>query len=73
GARLGSEVHFGFIGIPQLSLQASVGVRARYQWTQEKDTGSDVRLRADDLSVGTTVQNSPWNIFIANVAALYYF
>ena len=29
GARIGAEIHFGFIGIPQLSLQASVGVFAR--------------------------------------------
>jgi hypothetical protein len=73
GARFGSEVHFGFIGIPQLSLQASVGVRGRYEWTQSKATASDDRTRNHDISVGTTVQSSPWNIFITNVAALYYF
>ncbi len=72
GVRAGSEVHFGFVGIPQLSLQASVGVRASYAWTQTKDA-FDNRLRNHDISLGTTVQSSPWNIFIANVAALYYF
>lgn len=75
GARVGSEVHFGFMGIPQLSLQASVGAHARYEWTQVKQTqlGQKVSDREDALSFGTTVQNSPWAIFTANVAALYYF
>ena len=29
GARVGAEVHFGFIGIPQLALQASIGLYFR--------------------------------------------
>jgi hypothetical protein len=72
GIRLGAEVHFGFMGIPHLSLQASVGVRARYVIGQMKDPADDV-VRSHDLAVGTTVQNSPWNIFISNIAAIYYF
>jgi hypothetical protein len=73
GARVGSEIHFGFMGIPQLSLQASVGARARYEFRQSKNLGVDSINREHDLNVGTTVQNSPWNVFIANIAALYYF
>jgi hypothetical protein len=70
--RLGAEVHFGFMGIPHLSLQASVGVRARYTMGQSKDFSDDM-TRTHNVTVGTTVQNSPWNIFISNIAAIYYF
>src|SRR6185436_12015249 len=30
GARIGTEIQFGFIGIPELALQASVGLLFRY-------------------------------------------
>ena len=29
GARIGTEIQFGFIGIPELALQASVGLNIR--------------------------------------------
>ncbi len=73
GARIGSEIHFGFMGIPELSLQASVGAYARYTWTQEEDVGTMLRDRADSLTIGTTVQGDPWDIFAGSITALYYF
>jgi hypothetical protein len=71
GARAGAEVHFGFIDIPQLSLQGSVGARFAYD-----KVGIEVGESSADRtthSVGTTVGDNPWNIFTSNVAALYYF
>jgi hypothetical protein len=74
GARAGAEIHFGFIGVPQLSLQGSVGLLLALDstsWEDEAVAGSD--LEASRLSFGTTVGDNPWNIFTSNVAALYYF
>lgn len=69
GARAGAEIHFGFINVPQLSLQGSVGLRLNMNSTSSDpgDAGSS------HFSLGTTVGDNPWNIFTSNVAALYYF
>jgi len=69
GARAGAEIHFGFINVPQLSLQGSVGVRMNIDSTSDDpgDGGSSA------FSLATTVGDNPWNIFTSNVAALYYF
>lgn len=77
GARIGSEIYFGFIGIPQLSLQGSVGILADIDSTQTKVTPGTVNAIITTNSssrsvVGTTVNDNPWNIFIGNVSALYY-
>jgi hypothetical protein len=71
GARVGSEIHFGFIGIPQLALQASVGVflsLTSFRWSQGANSAS---VQSSTLS--TSVQTSPWGIFVDNLSALYYF
>jgi hypothetical protein len=71
GARAGFELFFGFIGIPQLSLNATVGA----QFSMRKVSTDMSGLTISDTSLGftTTVQNSPWDIFAGNVAARYYF
>jgi len=69
GARAGAEIHFGFIDVPQLSLQGSVGLRMNIDSTSA-DPGDAGSSR---FSLGTTVGDNPWNIFTSNVAALYYF
>ncbi len=77
GARVGAEIHFGFMGIPQLSLVGSVGLRFNYDKHTYDTTppggpgGTRVSTGAWDIS--TTVNESPWNIFISNVGAFYYF
>jgi hypothetical protein len=69
GARAGAEIHFGFIGVPQLSLQGSVGARMSMD-----STGTDPGDNStSNFSLATTVGDNPWNIFTSNVAALYYF
>jgi hypothetical protein len=71
GARAGFELFFGFIGIPQLSLNATVGA----QFSMRKVSMESSGLTTSDTNLGfsTTVQNSPWDIFAGNVAARYYF
>ncbi len=62
GIRAGAEIHFGFIGIPQLSLQATVGFNIRYTTGTTSPPGTESRTD-DRLMIGTTVQNAPWSIF----------
>ncbi len=71
GARIGAELQFGFIGIPQLSLQGSVGLSFRYDtvWASQNNNGANLST----IGVGTTFQNDPWAIFTNSVSALYYF
>jgi hypothetical protein len=76
GARAGAEIHFGFIKIPQLSLQASVGLRFDYdsgKTTDSTGAGDDVETSSSRSELHTTVQGAPWAIFTNNIAALYYF
>jgi hypothetical protein len=77
GARVGAEIYFGFIGIPQLSLQGSVGLRVDVNQTQTKTTpgvtGGAITTNTSSRSViGTTVYDKPWDIFLGNVSAIYY-
>ncbi len=74
GARAGAEIHFGFMGIPQLSLQGSVGlgyalssVKSTYKSPQEVST------KASRWTLETKVYDSPWRMFTENIAAFYYF
>lgn len=71
GARAGAEIHFGFIGVPQLALQATVGLYFQTVSTNVKrDTFSD---SDSSTGIGTTVQADPWALFTKNISALYYF
>jgi hypothetical protein len=76
GARAGAEVHFGFINIPQLSLQGSVGVQLAVDsrsTTQRRPGVAEVSLDRNTTVFQTTVGNSPWEIFTGGVSAFYYF
>ncbi len=76
GGRLGSEIHFGFMDVPQLSLQASVGLYFEYTSASYGSLAS--AIPADGASVsrygfGTSVQGEPWDILLGALNALYYF
>jgi hypothetical protein len=75
GARAGGEIHFGFMGIPQLSLQGSVGVNLAIDRTEAEAVTPVLTQSAshNTTTFRTTVGDNPWNIFLANVAAFYYF
>lgn len=75
GARIGSEIHFGFIGVPQLALQASVGLFLAHQSTKQSAEANGVTNSASSSSfgLGTSVQSDPWALFANNISALYYF
>jgi len=77
GARVGTEIQFGFIGIPELALQASVGLNFRHQrWSASQDGLNGAPETTSSLTqnnFGTTVQSDPWALFVNNVSAIYYF
>jgi hypothetical protein len=80
GARAGAEIHFGFIGLPKLALQGSIGLLFAMNNTSIKDKEAAAanptgiyESKGSQIAFGTTVQDNPWNIFTTNVAALYYF
>ena len=67
GGRVGAEVQFGFIGVPELSLQASVGLMAQISSASFPNDST-----SSSFSLGTTVQGAPWAIFANSISALYY-
>jgi hypothetical protein len=78
GARAGAEIHFGFINVPQLALQASIGLRFDVDNGSTEDstppgTDDDFDVESSRTHFHTTVQGAPWAIFTNNIAALYYF
>jgi len=77
GARVGAEVHFGFIGVPELALQATVGLLFQRQvWHASRDAFANTPQQSSSRSstgLGTTVQSDPWALFVNNISALYYF
>lgn len=68
GAKIGCELQFGFIGIPQLSLQANVGV-----YLQQEAWGEGAAASITQTTLSTSVGSDPWAIFTDTVSALYYF
>lgn len=79
GARIGTEIQFGFIGVPELALQASVGLNFRHRvWSASQDaaapaTPAESSASSHQTDFGTTVQADPWALFVNNVSAIYYF
>ena len=71
GARAGAEVQFGFIDVPQLSLQGGIGLRLNMDSSSVDAAGAE--SSSSNMSIGTTVNGDPWDIFTSNISALYYF
>lgn len=73
GARLGAEVQFGFIGLPNLSLQASVGAYLSYLFGHSKDTATNVKQNSHEVNLSTSVRGQVSDIFNGNIMVIYYF
>ncbi|MCU0656483.1 MAG: hypothetical protein MUF64_14905 [Polyangiaceae bacterium] len=71
GARVGSEIHFGFVGLPKLALQATVGLY--FSTSSVSGKQDQLEVTRSQTSIGTSVQAAPWSIFTNNISALYYF
>jgi len=72
GARAGAELFFGFIGIPALALEGSVGLFLS-SLSQKSDLGGGISTKASQLVISTSSVQQPWDIFRSDVAARYYF
>ena len=70
GARIGADLA-GFIGVPELALQASVGLYFEYNSVSANQGPNSVSWNKPTL--GTTVNGDPWAIFADTISALYYF
>jgi hypothetical protein len=76
GARAGAEIHFGFMKLPQLALQGSIGLLFALDSAKtsvDPEVGETTETTGSRTTFTTTVGSNPWNIFTSNVAALYYF
>jgi hypothetical protein len=76
GFRIGAEIQFGFIGIPQLSLTAGIGLHGQLNHrarTTEDPFFGELTNSATSFNFGTNVQGNPWAIFTNGISALYYF
>lgn len=75
GARAGAELQFGFIGIPELSLQGNVGLYVQHEsgGTRTDNAAGDVKVRDTSTTFGTTLGPDPWDVFTGSIAAMYYF
>jgi hypothetical protein len=70
GGRIGGEIHFGFIGVPELALQATLGLFLDYSGTKESIGNTSSSTTA--TSFATSVQGAPWAIFSNTISATYY-
>jgi len=74
GGKIGGEVQFGFIDIPELALQATVGLNIRYasQKTKTGPSDAETRTTANTWDINTSVHDEPWDIFVGSITAIYY-
>jgi 5-hydroxyisourate hydrolase-like protein (transthyretin family) len=75
-ARAGAEIHFGFMGLPMLTLQGTVGAHVTYRDSRAKSVnsaGQEVERGRYSFDLTTANYDDPWDIFTSSIAALYYF
>jgi hypothetical protein len=86
GSRVGAEVHLGFVGLPNLALQASVGLylsmmkiradggsRAPDSSASPSDERPKTTYQQSSTTITTSVHGQPWGIFENSISARYYF
>jgi hypothetical protein len=77
GAKAGAEIHFGFIDLPQLALQGTLGLMIRHE-SRSADVpagggGATNSVDASSTDISTGVDDPPWAIFRGVLTAIYYF
>ncbi|NUQ79136.1 MAG: hypothetical protein HUU21_36950, partial [Polyangiaceae bacterium] len=73
GVRAGAEIHFGFMGLPNLALEAGIGLIFTSEWASA--TVGDQSVVDHSMRLTTTSFSDPWDIFrgVGSVSARYYF
>lgn len=73
GAKVGAELHFGFIDIPQLSLQGTLGLMLRHEARSVDQSGVAGSVDQHETSLATFVDQPPWALFTGALTAIYYY
>ena len=81
GAEVGAEIHFGFMDVPQLSLQGTIGLGLAYVSTSTNscvaappdECDSELIVSDSGFGIATAQFNEPWDILTSQVRAIYYF
>jgi hypothetical protein len=71
GARAGLEIFFGFIGLPELAIEAGLGAAVSYDTVTSKVGPLERTTRR--WGFATVRGTEPWSIFTGSVAAMYHF
>jgi len=71
GLRAGFEVYFGFVGLPQLALEGTIGLAYTSESAKAELGNQSWKLSTSGFT--TAHYNDPWDIFRGTVAARYYF
>jgi hypothetical protein len=71
GAVAGAEIHFGFMDLPSLSLQGTVGLMVRHENRSYTQAGG-MENSAGSTVIRTTVGDEPWDLFNGTITAIYY-
>jgi hypothetical protein len=77
GGAAGAMVQFGFIGIPQLAIDTTIGLGIDLQSSKTEAPSpadnSTVTNSRSSTTVSTLSGNQPWNIFHSNLNVVYFF
>ncbi|MBW2526700.1 MAG: hypothetical protein JRI23_21130 [Deltaproteobacteria bacterium] len=71
GARVGAELGWGFLDLPQVTLQVSWGVRVEYR--RSRGRIGDASMTIADTRLGTSWYDDPWQLLAGNIGVYYYF
>lgn len=71
GLRAGAELFFSFIGLPNLSVEASV--RLGMRWRDQRLYLNGFLFSDRTFALNTSLVNDPWDLFTGAVSAKYYF
>ena len=75
GARVGAEINFGFMGIPQLALRGTLGLGIDFQSGSANvgdGAGGGNTTSHSGFAISTFIGERPWDIFKGGIEAIYY-
>jgi hypothetical protein len=70
GARVGGELHFGMIGLPQLAVESSLGLGGRFGFASAKQGKVTTSSFTGDISLPAF--ETPLDLVLGNLAIRYY-
>lgn len=71
GARAAAEIFMGFIGLPEVSIEA--GFRFGIAVDNSSIAVGAAKYTVNSTVLVTSLEGTPWNVFTSSIAARYYF